>query len=106
MELERACLEGVPDVQEAAAVACPPPGGGPDRLFLFLVLRPGTATPPAAAVAAAELQQRCQQAISSRLNPLFRLLRVLLRSELPRNASNKVLRATLRQEVQGSQSKL
>ena len=29
VELERACVEGVPCVAEAAAVACPPPGEGP-----------------------------------------------------------------------------
>ena len=28
VELERACVEGVPGVAEAAAVACPPPGEG------------------------------------------------------------------------------
>ena len=100
VELERACLEGVEDVVEAAAVACPTPGGGPDQLFLFLVLRPGVTMP------VPELQQRCQQAISSRLNPLFRVHRVLPRSELPRNASSKVLRGALRQEVQRGQSKL
>ena len=101
VELERACMEGVDGVAEAAAVACPTPGGGPEQLFLFLVLRPGLTMP-----AAAELQQRCQQAISSCLNPLFRVHRVLLRTELPRNASSKVLRGVLRQEVQRSQSKL
>jgi acyl-coenzyme A synthetase/AMP-(fatty) acid ligase len=60
-------VEGVEGVLEAAAVAAPTPGGGPEQLFLFLVLRPGTeATPP-------QLQQQCQAAISSRLNPLFRV---------------------------------
>ena len=57
-------MEGV---IEAAAVACPTPGGGPEQLVLFLVMRPGVDTP------AAELQKRCQQAISSKLNPLFKV---------------------------------
>ena len=61
-------MEGVPGVVEAAAVACPPPGGGPEQLHLFLVLRPG-----AAAAAAADLQRACQAAISSKLNPLFKV---------------------------------
>jgi hypothetical protein len=65
VELERACVEGVGGLVEAAAVACPTPHCGPEQLFLFLVLRPGVATPDAA-----DLQQRCQQAISGRLNPL------------------------------------
>ena len=70
VELERACAEGVEGVVEAAAVACPAPGGGPDQLHLFLVLRPGSS---AAALPTMELQQLCQAAISSRLNPLFRV---------------------------------
>ena len=67
VDLERACIEGVDGVVEAAAVACPTPGGGPEQLHLFLVLRPG---PPAQPLA--ELQRRCQEAISSKLNPLFK----------------------------------
>ncbi len=67
VELERACIEGVEGVVEAAAVGCPTPGGGPEQLHLFLVLRPGLAAPPLA-----ELQRRCQQAVSSKLNPLFK----------------------------------
>ncbi len=67
VELERACIEGVDGVVEAAAVGCPTPGGGPDQLHLFLVLRPGLAVPTPA-----ELQRRCQQAVSSKLNPLFK----------------------------------
>ena len=101
VELERACIEGVEGVVEAAAVACPTPGGGPEQLFLFLVLRPGVTTP-----AATELQQRCQQAISSRLNPLFRVQRVVLRGSLPRTASNKVMRRVLRDDLLRSQSKM
>lgn len=37
VELERACVEGVPSVLEAAAVGLPGPGGGPEQLVLFLV---------------------------------------------------------------------
>ena len=39
MELERACVEGVPSILEAAAVGLPSPGGGPEQLVLFLVLQ-------------------------------------------------------------------
>ncbi|KAL4458600.1 hypothetical protein ABPG75_013465 [Micractinium tetrahymenae] len=101
VELERACIEGVEGVVEAAAVACPTPGGGPEQLHLFLVLRPGVAAAPMA-----ELQRRCQEAISSKLNPLFKVQHVLLRSSLPRTASNKVLRRELRDELLRSRSKL
>jgi acyl-coenzyme A synthetase/AMP-(fatty) acid ligase len=94
-------VESVQGVVEAAAVACPTPGGGPEQLHLFLVLRPG-----AQAAAAPELLKACQDAISQRLNPLFRVHRVLLRRSLPRNASNKVMRRVLRDELLRSQSKM
>jgi acyl-coenzyme A synthetase/AMP-(fatty) acid ligase len=90
VELERACLEGTAGlVSEAAAVAVPPPGGGPDRLVLFVV--------PKAAVAEVETLRRvCQEAVSLRLNPLFRVDRVVLVRELPRTSTGKVLRRALR----------
>lgn len=61
-------MEGVEGVVEAAAVACPAPGGGPEQLHLFLVVHPD-----AAQLGAGELQRRCQAAISSKLNPLFKV---------------------------------
>ncbi len=78
MELEKACTADVDEVVEAAAVAVASPGGGPSRLALFLVLREGAQNenPPAAAGGApgtSQLKQRCQQAIRSRLNPLFKV---------------------------------
>ena len=128
VELERVCVAHVDGVLEAAAVAAPTPGGGPEQLFLFLVLRPGSTA------SAADLQQRCQAAISSQLNPLFRVCcvawcswhikallpckqpsllclyvqvhKALLRSSLPRNASNKVMRRELRADLMRSQSKM
>ena len=75
VELERACVEGVEGVLEAAAVACPPPGGGPDQLHLFLVLRPGAA----AGLPPGQLRARCQAAISAKLNPLFKVRLALQR---------------------------
>lgn len=71
VELERACVEGVPEIMEAAAVGVPAPGGGPDRLVLFVVLQAS-----AAGGGGQELQKQCQAAIRSRLNPLFRLDKV------------------------------
>ncbi len=62
-------MGGVEGVLEAAAVACPPPGGGPDQLHLFLVLRPGAA----AGLPPTQLRARCQAAISTKLNPLFKV---------------------------------
>ena len=62
-------MEGVEGVLEAAAVACPPPGGGPDQLTLFLVMRPGAAE----GLSPGQLRDRCQAAISAKLNPLFKV---------------------------------
>ena len=67
VELEKACTAEVAELLEAAAVAVPSPGGGPSRLALFVVLRAG------AAPGTTHLKQLCQQAIRSRLNPLFKV---------------------------------
>ncbi|KFM24179.1 Acetyl-coenzyme A synthetase [Auxenochlorella protothecoides] len=52
------------------------------------------------------LAAAAQRAISQRLNPLFRVHRVLVRQALPRNAANKVMRRVLRDELVATQSKL
>ncbi|KAK9802017.1 hypothetical protein WJX73_001758 [Symbiochloris irregularis] len=102
VELERACVEGTSEVMEAAAVGVPTPGGGPDKLVLFLVLQPSSSQ----AADTKGLQKRCQAAIRDRLNPLFRLDKVLVRAALPRTASNKVMRRVLRDELRGPKAKL
>ena len=71
LELEQACIRCLPEIREAAAVACPPPGGGPDKLYLFLVLHETSGSR-----AAGELLQRCRKAVREELNPLFRLEQV------------------------------
>lgn len=53
-----------------------------------------------------ELKLKCQAAIRSSLNPLFKLERVLLRESLPRTASNKVMRRLLRDELRQTTAKL
>ena len=77
VQLERVCCEGVAGVAEAAAVGCPPPGGGPEELVLFIVPLFGEASPASAAGTARQLadqlQQHCQEVITSRLNPLFQV---------------------------------
>ena len=44
-------------------------------------------------------QAACQVAIRQRLNPLFKVSAVQLRTSLPRTASNKIMRRVLRDEV-------
>ena len=53
-----------------------------------------------------QLKLQCQRAISTSLNPLFKLDRVLLRDSLPRTASNKVMRRVLRDELRLASAKL
>jgi acetyl-CoA synthetase len=88
-EIERV-LDGVTGVLRTAAVAINPPGGGPSELVVFVVPRE-----PAAADKAA-LAPALQQALKTRLNPLFRITDVVVVPSLPVTASNKIMRRELR----------
>ena len=91
-ELEEV-LGTVPGALEVAAVSVPPDGGGPDRLVVFVVTdRPSTDT--------SELGSQLQTAIRAHLNPLFRIADVVLVDALPRTASHKIMRRTLRDGYQ------
>lgn len=85
-------MHHVATVAQAAAIAVPQAGGGPDELHLFLV----ASSPPNDPTT---LQQQCQQVVRQHLNPLFKVGKVTLCTALPRNASNKVMRRVLREEV-------
>lgn len=88
-EIERV-VNLVPGVVESAAVGVPPDGGGPDRLVVFLVA-PGRDP--------AQLRPLIQETIRGELNPLFKVTDVRLVETLPRTASAKVMRRTLRDLV-------
>ncbi|MEE9270240.1 MAG: AMP-dependent synthetase, partial [Candidatus Krumholzibacteria bacterium] len=90
-ELERV-VGAVAGVREVAAVAVTQPGGGPSMLVVYAVPEPG------ADVKSDALAGAMQKAISSGLNPLFRVHDVVLIDALPRTASNKVMRRVLRDE--------
>ncbi len=93
VEIEQA-LTGVGEVREVAAVAVLPPQGGPSRLVICAaVAEPGH-------VDAQRLKNDMQQAIKSRLNPLFRIDDLYLLEDLPRTASNKILRRVLRKDYE------
>lgn len=93
-EIERVVLS-VDGVADAAAIAIDPEGGGPSLLVLYLVANPG------APADANTLRDAAQKAVSSRLNPLFRVHDVRVVETLPRTASNKVMRRVLRDEYRG-----
>ena len=90
-ELERAVLD-TPGLVETAAVAIEPPGGGPSALVMYVVLDETTDVD----MAQSEMQRR----IRTRLNPLFKISDVVAVDQLPRTASNKVMRRSLRDAYQ------
>lgn len=92
-EIERIAT-GVDGVREAAAVGAPPPGGGPDRLILYIVPRED------AEGDARALTRDIQAALKAGLSRLLKVHEVQLLQQLPRTASNKVMRRTLRDAYQ------
>ena len=75
-------------VFQAAAVAIQE--GGPEKLVLYIVPKDKNATLPDS------FQKELQKIISAELNPLFRIGDLRVVDSLPRTASNKVMRRSLR----------
>ncbi len=92
VEIERV-LNALEGVWETAAVGITPPQGGPQQLVIFAVVESHSDDP-------AYWQQQFQNAIRQQLNPLFHIADVRLLSQLPRTASNKIMRRVLRQQYQ------
>jgi len=82
------------EVKESAAIAVAPPEGGPSELVIFAVVSEGDET---------QWQRKFQQAIREKLNPLFKISRVVLTDKLPRTASGKIMRRILRKEYENMQ---
>ena len=74
---------------QVAAISVSPPEGGPSLLIIFAVLHENYDL--------SVLQKEMQQIIKTKLNPLFRIETVVAIEQLPRTASNKVMRRKLRQ---------
>ncbi|MEN8239754.1 MAG: AMP-binding protein, partial [Actinomycetota bacterium] len=94
-DLERA-IGDVQGIAECAAVSVPPSGGGPEHLVVYVVATPG------ATLDMDDLRDVMQQAIRTRLNPLFKVHEVIAIPALPRTASNKVMRRSLRSSYTAS----
>ncbi len=88
-EIERVCNQ-VSGVKETAAVAVGEQQG-PDQLVVFVV--------KSAEARAVDLQTEMNRALKERLNPLFKISRVVEVDSLPRTASNKVMRRLLRDQL-------
>ncbi len=86
-EIERV-VSGIPGLLDAAAIAVEPPGGGPSKLVMYVVAEGNPDV--------AQLQSAMQSRIREELNPLFKISDTVLIDELPRTASAKVKRRSLR----------
>lgn len=86
-------LDDLDDVAEVAAIAVPPIGGGPERLVVFVVST-------GEQLDIGLLRTEMQRLLRTRLNPLFKVHDVVLIDGLPRTASHKVMRRTLRATYQ------
>ncbi len=89
-EIERA-LEDIEGVSELAAIAVSPPEGGPSQLVIYAVAQSGFDGDD-------EWAGAMQLAIRTKLNPLFKIRDVVSIEALPRTASAKVMRRTLRDD--------
>jgi len=97
-EIERV-LNRVPGIGETAAVAVSPPGGGAARLMVYVVM-----ASPAPEFCEEDLLGIFRKAIAEQLNPLFRLHGVKVVRQMPRTASNKIIRRQLRSGYTGRDS--
>ena len=77
-------------LQETAAIAVSPSAGGPAQLVIYAVLN--SREDPEQITLKSELQTR----LKSQLNPLFTIHDLVVVEQLPRTASNKVMRRLLR----------
>ncbi len=86
VEIER-IVNIQPGIAESAAVAVSS-HGGPCALILYVVLEKN--------IEKDELMKMLQRAISCTLNPLFKIQDIICVNELPKTASNKIMRRLLR----------
>jgi acetyl-CoA synthetase len=88
-EIERV-VGSLDSVAESAAIAVAPPEGGPSQLVVFAVTR------GAPDIEAEELRSAMQREVRAHLNPLFKIHEAVIVDALPRTASAKVMRRSLR----------
>lgn len=92
-EMER-ILNQIPKIHETAVIAVEPKDGGPSQLVIYVVANAQEK------VTSEELWLEIQKRIKTQLNPLFKISDVVLVPNLPRTASNKVMRRVLRAQYQ------
>ncbi len=90
-EIERT-LAGMPDIVETSAIAISPVDNGPSQLIIYAVTQ--TELPKQ------DTLRAMQKRINTSLNPLFKIHDVVFTRELPKTASNKIMRRLLRKTYQ------
>ena len=87
-------------INEVAAIAVAPKEGGPSQLIIY------TAKDKNATSNAFDhtLKECFQKSIDQNLNPLFKIKEVIVLEHLPRTASNKIIRKTLRERYHDNRS--
>lgn len=86
-----AVLNNLSFIKECAAIAISQPDGGPNRLLIYYVEKKS-------ALLKIERINEINKAIKTKLNPLFKVFEIKQIDKLPRTASNKIMRRTLRNE--------
>lgn len=90
-EIERA-LVGIDQIKETAAIAVNSKQSGPSHLVIY------AATPED--LNKETMLHTMQTRINTKLNPLFKIHDIVFTKELPKTASNKIMRRILRQEYE------
>lgn len=88
-EIERAIAD-LTSVRETAAIAVKPSDHGPSQLVIYAAV---SSTPDKS-----ETMKEMQKRINQQLNPLFKIHDVVFITDLPKTASNKIMRRVLRKE--------
>jgi acetyl-CoA synthetase len=96
VEIENVC-NLVANVLETAAVAVSRKEGGPSKLVIYVVMKKKDDINEAGANKG-PIKAAMHKAIKTKLNPLFEISDVVIVDNLPRTASNKVMRRVLRDE--------
>lgn len=90
-EIER-ILVGIDNIMETAAIAITPDHHGPSCLIIFAVTQQD--------LDKNTTKKEMQKKINEHLNPLFKIHDIVFVRELPKTASNKIMRRILRQQYQ------
>lgn len=91
-EIERV-ISSNDTITETAAIAVSPPQNGPSQLVIYAATQK--------TLDKATIKQEMQAKINLSLNPLFKIHDVVFINELPKTASNKIMRRVLRQQYLG-----